>query len=670
MKCRQCNTEAPTGELRCLNCGSAVSLLTPGDMAPRLQQVRVTELLANAPPALLWLAEKGNNRERLFIAEYEPKGGGKAVVRDFNLWFQNLKGLPAGVIPVLDSRYIHEERSYLVFEAPGGQSVKRALEGGQNAIPPSEFLHELIEILDQFTQSLPGSSHGWIRPETVMVFPDGRLLLGPPSFAPGAAPSPQSDLRDCAAITAQWAGISLRQSDAEAEQSKQLQKFDDWALASTLEWMLLCKDRAPQSAGAITAFLREASAVWKGEPGKDASAALNTLKSLYQRSGSAIVKREIENTETRIATTPTATPTPPQPRRDVKPAPVVEDQSDAKPETPEIKLAPAPPPPLPAPEVKPEHPPEFAPEPAPLPLVLPSPTPKKSRWIWIGVLTLGVIFGIYYYVSGAPLRELSDYLTKKMIVNTNGPSAYAVYQKAVREKGPDSSLVKSMNQKALPVLQNASKQAFDSWYKESELSKPLEQRSPGETAITTWDEMVQLQEWLNSIQKNSLSTAQYEYALGMAAYGRHNWNEARDRFENALKNQQNWSLALNGLGKAYNGLQQYDQSEKYYRLATEADPSWCFPHVNLGALHERLNNFDASEREYRSAIKLYPSRPTFHYYLATLYYAQSRKLRNKQYWPAACAEFKEALNPSSGRGLTPNETTLAGQRRNLVCQGL
>jgi tetratricopeptide (TPR) repeat protein len=644
-----------------------VSVLTPGDMAPRLQQVRVTELLANAPPALLWLAEKGSNRERLFIAEYEPKGGAKAVLRDFNLWFQNLKTLSANIIPILDSRYIHEERSYLVFEAPGGQSVKRALESGQNTMPSFEFLHELLEILDQFTRSLPGSSHGWIRPETVMVFPDGRLLLGPPSFAPGAVPNPQSDLRDCAAIAAQWAGISLRQSDADVEQRKELQKLDDWALASTLEWMLLCKDRVPPSAGAVTTFLREASAVRKGEPGKDAAAALNTLKGLYQRSGSAIVKREIENTEARIPKTPPATPPPPQPRQDVKPAPEGEARSDAKPEIPEIPVAPAPRPPLPTPEIKPEPQPVFAPEPAPPPPVLPPPPPKKSRWIWIGALALGVIFGIYYYVSGAPLRELDDYLAKKMIVNTNGPSAYAVYQKAVREKGPDSSLVKSMNQKALPVLQNASKQAFDSWYKESELSKPAEQRPAGETAITTWDEMVQLQEWLNSIQKHSLSSAQYEYALGMAAYGRRNWNEARERFENALKTQPNWSLALNGVGKAYYGLQQYDLAEKYYRSATEADPSWCFPHVNLGALFDHLRNFEASEREYLQAIKLYPSRPTFHYYLATLYYAHSDK-RNKQHWSAACSEFKASLISSSGKSLSPNEARLADLRRKIVCQ--
>src|ERR1035438_7985422 len=154
MKCAKCANEPPAGELRCASCGAAVSLLVPGEMAPRLQQTRVVELISNAPPGLLWLAEKTSNHERLLITEYEPKGGGKAFLRDFNLWYQKLKALPPNLLPALDTRYIHEERLFLVWDVPDGQSAKKVIESGRTAITGSEFLHRLLILTQQFTQAI------------------------------------------------------------------------------------------------------------------------------------------------------------------------------------------------------------------------------------------------------------------------------------------------------------------------------------------------------------------------------------------------------------------------------------------------------------------------------------------------------------------------------------
>ena len=300
------------------------------------------------------------------------------------------------------------------------------------------------------------------------------------------------------------------------------------------------------------------------------------------------------------------------------------------------------------------------------PPVAQQPSITRTGWVWKGALALGAIFGvvgIYYYVANAPMREFNDYLNKQMIINTNGPSAYSVYQKTMREKGPESSAIKSMNKKAAPVLQRISKDAFDSWYKDSELSKPPGSRAPGEIVVTTWADMVQVQEWLSNIDKNPVSNARLAYARGMAALNRRAWDEARPQFEDALRSQPNWSLALNGLGKAYFGKRQYDGAERYYRQASEADPSWYFPHSNLGTLYrDILKTFDASEREYRAAIQLDPSRPSFHFNLGLLYY-----MHGKPYWPSACSELRTALS-GSVRSLTPTETDLATQRRDRACQ--
>jgi len=629
---------------------------------PRLQQARVVELVSNAPPGLLWLAEKGANHERILVAEYEPKGGGKAFLRDFNLWFRGLKALPAGLLPALDARYIHEERLFLVLDAPAGQSARKVIELGRAAMTGPKFLQDLLTLTQQFAQAT-GCSHGWIRAETVTVS-DGKLLLGPPAFAPGEVADPQSDLKECARLAAQWAGILLRPSDADAEQCNQLRKTEDWTLAATIEWMLFCKDRAPQSAGQAIEFLREALVVPKGQSEKDLPAALDALKKLYQRSGSTIVKLKIEQTEERLSKIAKAS----QPQPEQKAAPVTAPTAGPKPETkvqperpPEVQRPPEPPKPEP---VRPPEPPPVVEGPPVQPP--PPPPPPRKKW-WKVALAVGAllgIFAIYYYVANAPVREFNDYFDKQMIVNSNGPSAYSVYQKTMREKGPESSAIKSMNDKALPVLQKISKDAFDSWYKDSELSKPPERRAPGELALTTWAEMAQIQEWLSSIEKSPLSNARLAYARGMAALNRRSWDEARQQFEEALRSQPNWSLALNGLGKTYFGQRRYDMTEKYYRQASEADPSWYFPHSNLGTLYrDILKNFEAAEREYRTAIQLDPNRASFHYNIGLLYY-----MHGKQYWPSACSELRTALS-ASGSSLTPAEVNLAAQRRDKACQG-
>jgi hypothetical protein len=296
-------------------------------MAPKVQQLRIIELVSNAPPALLWLAEKGANHERVLVAEYGPKGGGKGFLRDFGLWFKRLRELPAGLLPALSFRYSDEERLFLVFGAPGGLPVRKIIQSGHTPITGTEFLQRLLTLTEQFAQGT-ASLHGWIRAETVTVS-EGKLLLGPPAFAPGEVADPQSDLKECARLSAQWEGIPLRPSDADAEQCNQLRKVEDWPLAATIEWILFCKDRAPQSAGQAMDFLGDALAVPKGDSEKDLSAALDALKKLYQPSGSTIVKLKIDQTEERLSRIAKASESPPAekaaPARAPAPGPELED---------------------------------------------------------------------------------------------------------------------------------------------------------------------------------------------------------------------------------------------------------------------------------------------------------------------------------------------------------
>ncbi len=292
-----------------------------------------------------------------------------------------------------------------------------------------------------------------------------------------------------------------------------------------------------------------------------------------------------------------------------------------------------------------------------------TPPPKKSGWVWKAVLVLVPIIGIIYFVATATMREFTGFVDNRRLVNTVGPSALSAYQKAVSEKGATSSLVKSMNEKALPVLQDVSKNALDAWRTESELSRSSSQGPNTQSPISSWDDMVRLQEWLLQIDPTPRSRAQYAYARGNVAIEQRRWDEARQQFEAALQNLPNWPLALNGVGKAYVGLKDYQMADKYYHLASQADTSWYYPHFNLGALYrDLLRNFNASEQEFRAAIQLDPNRPSFHLGLGLAYYMHGR-----EYWSAACSEFRTMR--STNKPASSSELKIVGPYERQACRG-
>ena len=269
------------------------------------------------------------------------------------------------------------------------------------------------------------------------------------------------------------------------------------------------------------------------------------------------------------------------------------------------------------------------------------------------LVALTAVLSVIYYVSGSTMREFNELLARNSLVNSGGPSAYSVYVRAVQEKGPTSSLVLEMQTKVQGILDAKSHEVFQTYYQESE------------TGQLSWEDIERLQDWLNQIQHSQESLASLEYASGMNELFKRNYLVAKGHFENALSHKPNWPLALNGLGRAYFNLHDFRQAEHYYLLASAADPEWKFPYSNLGNLYrDALGNFEEAERNFQKAISLDPSRSSFHFNLGSLYFT-----RGKQYWPQACNEFRQSLEASSAKSLSPSEASLASQRMGKSCKG-
>jgi hypothetical protein len=329
--------------------------------------------------------------------------------------------------------------------------------------------------------------------------------------------------------------------------------------------------------------------------------------------------------------------------------------------------APASPPPVPPPA---PQPPQQTSSDSQAPAPPQAAARKKSR-SWLAFLVLALATGVSYLVYNAPLREFRSCIQEGRLLNSAPPSAYNTYLKAVSDRGAHSSVVNSMNELALPILQSASDTAFTSWRNEGELN-PSAKSSATASPVSNWDDMLRLEDWLTKIDPTPHNQAQLAYAQGRVAIGEGKSEEARRHFENALQSWPNWPLALNGIGLACIGIAshqrgsaasgQYEEARKYYTMAAEADRSWSFPHYNLGALYrDQLKDFDQSEQEFRAGIKLEPHRASLHYGLALTYYREGRR-----YWSDSCAELRESRTAATP--LSSYELRNAKHIQNVVCR--
>jgi tetratricopeptide (TPR) repeat protein len=248
------------------------------------------------------------------------------------------------------------------------------------------------------------------------------------------------------------------------------------------------------------------------------------------------------------------------------------------------------------------------------------------KWVLAGIGSLVLVIVLFLVSRDSTERDFDAR------INANDlDGAYAIYQKALSAKGPSSSLIQRLNTRALPLLKGKSDGAYQNWYRNSDIS-PL-----------TWDVLARSEEWRIAIEQSSESRAKQRYALGMVAFDKNMFGEARSDFEQALSLQPGWPLAINAIGRCYFRLQDFNMAARYYHNAADADPNWQFPPYNLGNLYrDKLHNNSEAEIQYRKAIQLDPKRSSFHYGLAILYFYQG-----KAHAAETCQEFRSALSGSS-----------------------
>ena len=673
-KCVVCGVEAPgTAGAACPSCGAPLSVLHEGLVFCR-GRFRVDGLYCADRFKTVWhardLIEDGTP---YLLAEYDlGQKGDLSRIKEFQCFHRLVVELaqpvrlpsgdelaPAVVMPVCP--FTWRGHGFLAHREAGTTALRTLISG--RASPEEQevlgLLESLLAALDRIHNGSSPLFCGNLTLDQLLLRPKSRVEIFGVAYPSRAAIASlkefvRGDLRQAGIVAAQLlCGTTAGAPEAPPGWSEKAASLSDPVLCGVLEWLMEMPARAPGSASEVRAFIaemREAAALRRERRIRDA-------RGIYAQLYNRIPLRALKSILDSLPGGETALP----PRIGEK-APPVGKGTGKKIEQPKgpvgISQTPARPQPPPAPGggilfgSGPQGPAE--PEPGHTDAQMLPGWIRKGRRRWYAAAGVAALILILAYASGsgAQERKFEQAIRADKLVSEEPGSAYAIYEAAVREEGPNSSIVRRMNKRIKPLLDKVSDERFQKQYKQSDI-RPY-----------TWDDMVRLESWRSRIRDDRETKARYLYAQGMAALVRRNRNGALQFFYEAASVKPDWALALNGIGRCYFQLKDYRKAEQYYHLAKKADPSWPFPLINLANLYrDALRDPVEAERHYLAAISLDPSRASFHYGLATLYYSRGAAARS-----LACEEYRKALNETASETLLPSEIETARTRVAQLCQ--
>lgn len=613
--------------------------------------------------AVAWIAHDKSTNQPCILREYA--GADPAAKRRFAQLVRKLGELPELVVPPLYP-FTADDRCWLVEDR-----VARTTLADVASQPPHPAERQCGEILSQVLSQLNALHQrqqlfaGNLRPETIVREGEsvrfmhlGCLDASAPPFDTGVA----RDIRGAATTVAQL--LCGNVEDESAKWQKRISEIDDLPFAATMQWMLVESAKRPASITAVLAFWELVQRAHAARSAARVDEAKRLFDEAYNLSGVQKISATLDEIKAETAKAEPNIPKPESPREVLPtpsappaPGPPVVPPAWVQPLVAQTSVAPAP---------AVSHPPVGVSDPAqPVDVLeppVPSPTPPgpaapaansskggRLKWAVIGAAGLGLL--LYLIFGNDTLkRDFDAQMTAGNLASSNGRSAYAIYLEAVQNKGPASGTVQYMNQKALPLLDQRSRDALQSWYTRADIGS------------ISWDELTRIEDWRFRITGSNEAHAAHEYAAGMSAFTEKNYPQARQLFNTALAYQPNSVLALNAVGRACYNLHDYPCAEQYYRRAADTDLRWYYPRINLANLYaNNFHNYPMAEAAYREAIGLDGTRGTFHLEYANLLYALG-----KPRWPDACVEYRAALNGVNSP-LQPAQINVAQQRVRKVC---
>jgi tetratricopeptide (TPR) repeat protein len=147
--------------------------------------------------------------------------------------------------------------------------------------------------------------------------------------------------------------------------------------------------------------------------------------------------------------------------------------------------------------------------------------------------------------------------------------------------------------------------------------------------------------YYRALKESHFSSAVMWNKLGIAYQQLLNYRASRQAYSHALRQQKDYSEALNNIGTTYFLQNKYGKSVKYYVRAIKLNPNSASYHVNLGTSYYHLKRYEEYAHEYRIALSINPNvfserssvgttiqaraaDPEFYFYLAKVFASLGR----------------------------------------------
>lgn len=110
------------------------------------------------------------------------------------------------------------------------------------------------------------------------------------------------------------------------------------------------------------------------------------------------------------------------------------------------------------------------------------------------------------------------------------------------------------------------------------------------------------------------------YNDGLAENRKENWENARKKFEKAVKEDPGFAYAWDNLGLTYRRLKLYDKSIEAYQKSLAINPSGKMPLQNLPIAYSYSKEFQKAIAAFENFEKYYPGDPEVYYGIGQIYY--------------------------------------------------
>ncbi len=148
----------------------------------------------------------------------------------------------------------------------------------------------------------------------------------------------------------------------------------------------------------------------------------------------------------------------------------------------------------------------------------------------------------------------------------------------------------------------------------------------------------------SAYQTSFSKKANKHFGRGTRLLNEQKYEQAIGAFKEALKEDENFVMALDNIGICYRRLNRLEDAMQYYEKSLAIFPEGDFALVNIGVVYTLQNNLDKALSTYQTILRLYPNDPEGPFGVGKTFFLQEKY---EDALPMICKAFRMYLSEKS-----------------------